>query len=46
MGQTKQVLVYRLNSCGTVEEKIFRKQVFKRFLFNTATGANEGRNLR
>lgn len=27
IGQTKDVLVYRLMTCGTVEEKIYRKQV-------------------
>ena len=27
--QKKDVVVYRLITCGTVEEKIYRKQVFK-----------------
>nr|XP_023896655.1 protein CHROMATIN REMODELING 24-like isoform X3 [Quercus suber] len=27
IGQTKDVIVYRLMTCGTVEEKIYRKQV-------------------
>ena len=27
IGQSKDVLVYRLMTCGTVEEKIYRKQV-------------------
>jgi len=27
IGQEKQVLVYRLVTCGTVEEKTYRKQV-------------------
>ncbi len=29
IGQTRNVVVYRLVTCGTVEEKIYRKQVFK-----------------
>ena len=29
LGQTKDVIVYRLITCGTIEEKIYRKQVFK-----------------
>lgn len=32
IGQSKDVLVYRLMTCGTVEEKIYRKQV-KGFIF-------------
>lgn len=27
IGQKKDVIVYRLMTCGTVEEKIYRKQV-------------------
>lgn len=29
IGQTRPVVVYRLITCGTVEEKIYRRQVFK-----------------
>ena len=32
IGQKKQVSVYRLISRGTIEEKIYRKQIFKQFL--------------
>ena len=32
VGQTRPVLVYRLVTCGTVEEKIVRNQIFKRGL--------------
>jgi superfamily II DNA/RNA helicase len=32
VGQTRPVLVYRLVTCGTVEEKILRNQIFKRGL--------------
>ena len=40
MGQTRPVIVYRLNTCGTVEEKVFRRQVFKASLMrNTTTKA-------
>ncbi|GLT25101.1 hypothetical protein SLA2020_002530 [Shorea laevis] len=41
IGQKKDVLVYRLMTCGTVEEKIYRKQVFKGGLFKTATEHKE-----
>ena len=30
IGQTSDVTVYRLVTCGTVEEKIYRNQIFKR----------------
>jgi DNA excision repair protein ERCC-6-like len=40
MGQTRPVVVYRLNTCGTVEEKVFRRQVYKASLMrNTTTKA-------
>lgn len=35
IGQRKDVVVYRLITCGTVEEKIYRKQVFKGGLMRT-----------
>jgi len=38
IGQTKSVLVYRLITCGTIEEHIYKKQVFKGGLANNATG--------
>lgn len=41
IGQKKDVLVYRLMTCGTVEEKIYRKQVYKGGLFKTATEHKE-----
>ncbi|CAH9091888.1 unnamed protein product [Cuscuta europaea] len=41
IGQKKDVVVYRLMTCGTVEEKIYRKQVFKGGLFKTATEHKE-----
>lgn len=31
IGQKKDVIVYRLMTCGTVEEKIYRKQVGRYF---------------
>ena len=41
IGQAKNVIIYRLITCGTIEEKIYRKQVFKDSLMRTATqGAN------
>ncbi|XP_062149491.1 protein CHROMATIN REMODELING 24 isoform X2 [Alnus glutinosa] len=41
IGQKKDVIVYRLMTCGTVEEKIYRKQIFKGGLFRTATEHKE-----
>lgn len=37
IGQAKDVVVYRLITCGTVEEKIYRKQVFKGALSKAGT---------
>ncbi|BDA42988.1 probable DNA excision repair protein ERCC-6-like [Coccomyxa sp. Obi] len=37
IGQSRDVVVYRLITCGTVEEKIYRKQVYKGGLFRTGT---------
>ncbi|KAI3829136.1 hypothetical protein L1987_03252 [Smallanthus sonchifolius] len=41
IGQKKDVLVYRLMTCGTVEEKIYRKQIYKGGLFRSATEHKE-----
>ncbi|XP_074159190.1 LOW QUALITY PROTEIN: DNA excision repair protein ERCC-6-like [Sminthopsis crassicaudata] len=38
IGQKENVVVYRLISCGTVEEKIYRRQVFKGSLIRQTTG--------
>lgn len=37
IGQKRNVVVYRLISCGTIEEVIYRKQVYKGVIANTAT---------
>jgi DNA excision repair protein ERCC-6 len=34
IGQTKDVSVYRLITLGTIEEKMYKKQIFKQFLSN------------
>nr|XP_043628305.1 protein CHROMATIN REMODELING 24 isoform X2 [Erigeron canadensis] len=41
IGQKKDVLVYRLMTCSTVEEKIYRKQIYKGGLFRSATEHKE-----
>lgn len=38
IGQKKNVVVYRLITCSTVEEKIYRRQIFKDSIINLATG--------
>ena len=37
IGQTRDVVIYRLITCGTIEEKIYRKQVYKGALSRTGT---------
>ena len=44
IGQTKDVVVYRLITCGTVEDKIYRRQVFKGGL--SKAGAEGGNSTR
>ena len=34
IGQDKQVTIYRLLTAGTIEEKIYHRQIFKQFLVN------------
>ncbi|EEC78323.1 hypothetical protein OsI_18057 [Oryza sativa Indica Group] len=41
IGQMKDVIVYRLMTSGTIEEKIYKLQVFKGALFRTATEHKE-----
>ena len=44
IGQKRDVVIYRLISCGTVEDKIYRKQVFKGGL--SRTGTEDGEQFR
>ncbi|XP_077976122.1 DNA excision repair protein ERCC-6-like isoform X2 [Styela clava] len=41
IGQEKNVVVYRLITCGTVEEKIYRRQIFKDSIIKQSTGDNK-----
>jgi DNA excision repair protein ERCC-6 len=34
IGQTRNVTIYRLLTSGTIEEKIYHRQIFKQFLTN------------
>ncbi|KTW30795.1 hypothetical protein T552_00507 [Pneumocystis carinii B80] len=34
VGQKKEVIIYRLMTSGTIEEKIYHRQIFKQFLTN------------
>ncbi|KAH7931718.1 hypothetical protein HPB51_029746 [Rhipicephalus microplus] len=38
IGQQKNVVVYRLITCSTVEEKIYRRQIFKDSIIKQTTG--------
>lgn len=38
IGQTMNVVVYRLITCGTLEEKIYRRQIFKDSVNKLTTG--------
>ncbi|KAH8618679.1 Helicase conserved C terminal domain [Trypanosoma vivax] len=42
VGQTRDVVVYRLITCGTVEEKIYRNQIFKSMAAKQGTAGAEG----
>ncbi|XP_038058939.1 DNA excision repair protein ERCC-6-like [Patiria miniata] len=41
IGQTRSVVIYRLITCSTVEEKIYRRQIFKDSLTKQATGTSK-----
>ncbi|XP_076472962.1 DNA excision repair protein ERCC-6-like [Babylonia areolata] len=41
IGQTKNVVIYRLITCGTVEEKIYRRQIFKDSITRQTTGGTK-----
>ncbi|XP_066919121.1 DNA excision repair protein ERCC-6-like [Clytia hemisphaerica] len=40
VGQKKDVVIYRLITCGSIEEKIYRKQIFKNAVMKQATGSS------
>ena len=42
IGQTRDVLIYRLVTCSTVEEKIYKRQLLKGSLGNTLSGKRGG----
>ena len=41
LGQTKDVVIYRLITCGSIEEKIYRKQIFKNAIMKQTTGGSD-----
>ncbi|XP_033628279.1 DNA excision repair protein ERCC-6-like [Asterias rubens] len=41
IGQKRSVVIYRLISCDTVEEKMYRRQIFKDSLTKQATGTSK-----
>ncbi|KAK3606703.1 hypothetical protein CHS0354_012907 [Potamilus streckersoni] len=41
IGQEKNVIIYRLITCGTVEEKIYRRQIFKDSITRQTTGGSK-----
>jgi len=44
IGQTMNVVVYRLITCGTLEEKIYRRQIFKDSVNKLTTGDKDHLN--
>lgn len=38
IGQEKNVVIYRLITCGSIEEKIYRRQIFKESVTKLTTG--------
>ena len=41
IGQKKPVVVFRLITCDTIEEKIYRRQIFKKSVINQNNGEND-----
>ena len=41
IGQVKPVVVFRLITCDTIEEKIYRKQLFKKSIISQNNGEND-----
>lgn len=39
IGQTREVVVYRLITSGTIEEKVYHRQIYKNFLTNKVSDA-------
>ncbi|MEQ2196758.1 DNA excision repair protein ERCC-6-like, partial [Xenoophorus captivus] len=41
IGQKENVVIYRLITCGTVKDKVYRQQVFKNSLISQNTGVTK-----
>ena len=41
IGQKKPVVVFRLITCDTIEEKIYRRQIFKKSVINQNNGEDD-----
>ena len=40
IGQSKPVVVFRLITCDTIEERIYRRQIFKKSIISQNNGEN------
>ena len=45
IGQRKEVTVYRLITSGTIEEKVYQRQIYKQFLTNKVSSANQSSTM-
>lgn len=46
IGQRKEVTVYRLITSGTIEEKVYHRQIYKQFLTNKVSCTSKALQIR